>query len=311
MPGPKPMKMSKIEMLLFGLCLVVLLTPQATAQLLKSSEYGTGLTLAFYQFDDARSKENPEIFPLKQTSSTPEEEIDYLTRSFGFEDLKARHIRSIGLREGENFADATAFNERQFTFTLTPRTITRELVRFDIVAMYGNEKILEAKDVAVGNYETVALRGGRGEFGVREFMGPKGPESVPEKRSLLVTVTATIAPTRGLQNRPTDLSRPTDAFGSKVILDPADIFIMPAILNRVSPKFLVGNPPKGSITLEGIVTPEGRITNVRVLDTPDPAYNSRSIEAFRQYKFNPARLNGKPTYATYRETIVFGRTGPQ
>ncbi|MCW5967792.1 MAG: energy transducer TonB [Blastocatellales bacterium] len=299
---------SGIETMVVAFCFILLLSPATGAQLLKTGEYGAGLTLAFYQFDDARSKAVSDVFLLRQTSSSPEEEIDYLSRAFGIEDLKLRHTRSIGLRESENFTDATAFNEKQFTFNLTPRTITREEVRFDITASYGEEKILEAKDVAVGNYETVALRGGRGEFGVREFAGPKGKETVPETRALIVTVTATVAPTRGLQNRPTDISRPTDAFGSKVVLDSGDIFIMPAILNRVAPRFLVGNPPKGSITLEAVITPEGRVTNVRVLDTPDAAYNARSIEAFRQYKFNPARLNGKPTYATYRETIIFGKT---
>jgi TonB family protein len=62
--------------------------------------------------------------------------------------------------------------------------------------------------------------------------------------------------------------------------------------------------------MEAIITPDGRVTNVRVLDSPDPAYNPRAIEAYRQYRFNPAQLNGKPTYATYRETIIFTKPGP-
>ena len=41
-----------------------------------------------------------------------------------------------------------------------------------------------------------------------------------------------------------------------------------------------GSQPRGSITLEGIVTPDGRVTNVRVLDTPDSAYNPKAVEAF-------------------------------
>jgi len=282
----------------------------AGAQLLKKSDYGAGLTLAFYQFDEARSKQIAEVIVLKQTAATPEEEIDYLTRTFGIDDMKLRHVRSVGLHEGESFTDAQAVNERQFSFTVIPRTVTREDVRVDLTVLYAEQAILTVKDVVVRNYETVALRGGRGDFGAREFMGPNGKESVPEKRSLLVTITAAITPTKGLQNRPSDISRPTDQFGTKVTLGPNDLFVMPAILNRVQPRFLAGSSPKGSITLEGIVTPEGRVTNVRVLDTPDTAYNSRAIEAFRQYKFNPARLNGKPSYATYRETIVFSKQGP-
>lgn len=278
----------------------------ARAQILKG-EYGAGLNFAFYQFDDQLSKKTDSVFVLKQTSSSAAEEIDYLTRNFGFDGLKLRHTRSIGLREGENFSDGVTINEQPFSFKALPRTVTRESVRFDLFVEYGGATLLDVKDVEVGNYETVALRGGSGEFGVREFAGPKGTETAPEKRALLVTVTATIAPERGLQNRPTDISRPTDQFGSRVTLDPSDIFIMPTVINRVPPKFVAGYAPKGSITLEGIITPEGRVTNVRVLDTPDPAYNARAIEAFRQYRFSPARLNGKPTYATYRETIIFGK----
>ena len=90
----------------------------------------------------------------------------------------------------------------------------------------------------------------------------------------------------------------------------SDIFLMPAIINRAPLKFSPGSSPKGSITLQGIVTPDGTVTNVRVLDTPDSALNPRAIEAFRQYRFNPAKLNGKPTYATFRETIILSKQGP-
>lgn len=302
----------------FALCVLAMalqvLTPIRTAaQLLKKSDYGAGMTFAIYQFDDVKSKAADQAgnqMVLKQTASSPEEEIDYLNRSFGLEGLKLRHVRSVGLREGEPFVDIQTINEKPLTITLKPGTVTKDEVRFDLTVDFGGESLLAVRDVAIGNYETLALRGGRGNFGVREFMGPKGTETAPEKRALLVTVTATVAPVRGLQNRPSDVARPTDQFGAKVTLKDSDIFIMPSILNRVPPKFLVGNPPKGSITLEGIVTPEGRVTNIRILDSPDPAYNSKAIEAFRGYKFSPARLNGSPTYAFFRETIIFSKPDP-
>ncbi|MEP7271644.1 MAG: energy transducer TonB [Acidobacteriota bacterium] len=280
------------------------------AQLLKKSDFGAGLTVAFYQFDEARSKQIPEMMSLKQTSATADEEIDYISRTFGIEDMKVRHLRSIGLREGEGFTDVQVVNEKPFSFTIVPRIVTRDDVRVDLTVNFAGQTILSVKDVVVKNYETVALRGGRGEFGVREFIGPDGKESVPEKRALMVTMTAAITLARGLQNRPTDISRATDQFGSKVTLSDSDVFVMPAVVNRIPPKFVVGSSPKGSITLEGIVTPEGKITNVRVLDTPDSALNVKAIEAFRQYKFSPARLNGKATYATYRETILFSKPAP-
>ncbi|MCI0664544.1 MAG: energy transducer TonB, partial [Acidobacteria bacterium] len=173
-----------------------------------------------------------------------------------------------------------------------------------------DQVLLDVKSVAANSYETVMLRGGQGGFGVREFMGPNGPERTPEKRALLVTVTPAVQTARSLANKPSDISRPTDQFGSKVELGESDTFIMPALINRTPLKFPPGARVSGSITLTGIITPEGRVTNVRVLDTPDAAFNPKAIEAFRQYRFNPAKLNGRPTYATYRETIILNKEGP-
>jgi TonB family protein len=269
------------------------------------------VTIAIYQFDDARSKQIAEVTTLKQTLSSAEEEVDHITRTYGIEDLKPRHIRAVGLREGESFTDAQPMNERQMVFTITPRAVTREGVKLDFLARYDGQLVLEAQGVNVGNYETVMLRGKQGDFGVREFVGPGGAvERVAEKRALLVTVTPTVITVRGLQNRPADISRPTDQFGATVRLGERDVFVMPSIIARVAPRFVAGSLPKGSITMEAIITPDGRVTNVRVLDSPDPAYNPRAIEAYRQYRFNPAQLNGKPTYATYRETIIFTKPGP-
>jgi hypothetical protein len=74
----------------------------ASAQLLRKSEYGAGITFAIYQYDDVRSKPSAqagEQMSLKQTTSSPEEEMDHLNRSFGLQGLKLR-TRSVG-SEGE------------------------------------------------------------------------------------------------------------------------------------------------------------------------------------------------------------------
>jgi TonB family protein len=301
---------SFIHRALPALILVVALSGIAQAQLLKKGDYGVGVTVAIYQFDDARSKQFAEVSKLNQTANTPEEEIELITRGFGAEEVKFRHVRTIGLREGEAFTDSQPMNDRQFSFTITPRIISKGEVSFDFTAKFGDQTLLDLKGVTVGNYETVLLRGGKGGFGLREFSGPGGLEKAPETRALLVTITPTVTATRSLQNKPSDISRPTDQFGSKVELTESDIFVMPAVINRAPVKFAPGASVNGSITLEGIVTPEGRITNVKVLDTPDSALNPKAIEAFRQYRFNPPKLNGRATYATFRETIILSKQGP-
>ncbi len=277
------------------------------AQSSKRIEYGANLTIALYQFDDVRSKKSNEVTMLKQTVSTPQDEIEYINRTYGIEDLKARHVRAVGLAENESFTDAQGMNDKLLTYTIVPRTVTRDGVTFDLTARWGEQLLLELKGVSAANYETVMLRGGRGDFGIREFVGPNGPESLPEKRSLLVTVTPTIIAVRGLQNRPADLSRQTDQYGTVIKPKPDDIFIMPSVLTRIPIKFPAGSKLKGAMILEAVITPDGLVTNVKVLDSPDSAYNAKAIETFRRYKFSPGLLNGKPTYATYRETIVFTR----
>ena len=293
-----------------ALLVLLISTQHAQAQLLRKGEYGVGMTVAVYQYDDTRSKELAPINTLKVTTNTPEEEIEYITKNFGLEDLKFRYVRSVGLRESEPFTDTQPVNERPFSYTLTPRIVTKSDVTFDLIVKYGDQVLLDVKSVSSASYETVLLRGGRGEFGVKEFTGPNGMEKAPEKRALLITVTPIIQTARSLANKPSDISRPTDQFGSKIELGESDVFTMPAVALRVPLRFPEGSSPQGSITLEGIVTPEGRITNIRVLDSPDSALNPKAIETFRQYRFNPAKINGRPAYATYRETIIMGKQTP-
>ena len=50
--------------------------------------------------------------------------------------------------------------------------------------------------------------------------------------------------------------------------------------------------------------------NIRVLRSLDPVIDERAVDAFRQYKFSPALLNGKPVFATYREELTFAAPPP-
>lgn len=310
----RPYTMKKIEGIFYrgGMAVLVLLvfSAAANAQLLRKNDYGVGVTVAIYQFDDTRSQKFTQVNTLKETVSTPQEEADYITRNFGVEDLKVRHIRTIGLVEGESFPDTIPMNNKQFSFTITPRIITKTDVTFDFTARYDDQVLLDIKSVTANNYETVMLRGEQGGFGVREFTGPNGKETAPEKRALLVTITPVVQTARSLQNRPLDISRPTDQFGTKVAMTASDTFIPPALLIRTPLKFPPGVKLHGSITLSAIITPDGRVTNIRVLDSPDSGLNPKAVDAFRQYRFTPAMLNGRATYATYRETIVLAKDGP-
>jgi hypothetical protein len=299
-------------LLSFAFCLLPSLhaAPQSgsTAARATGRNYGVNLTFAVYQYDAARSPAVEETMRLAGTFSTAEEEIRHLKEKYKLEEVVVRHIRSVGLRSDEAFNDAVLLGPEYMTISLTPREIVRGYMKLDFKVRYANEPLLDAKSIDLENFETVLLRGGRGLFGVKYFVGAGGrQESAPVERTLLVSVTPEIAPVANLRNRPQQLSQPVDEYGSPINMAESDRFTPPVALDRVVPKFDTGRGVIGAVLLAGVVTPEGKMTNVRVLRGLDPVIDERAVDAFRQYHFSPALLNGKPVYATYREELTFGR----
>jgi TonB family protein len=274
-------------------------------------EYGVNLTFAVYQYDAQRSPAIQEITRLAGTYSTAEDEIAYVKDKYKLEELAARHVRSVGLRSDETFNDAVLLGPEYMAFAITPRNVVRGYMKLDIKVRYGNEALLNMKGVEFDNYETVMLRGGRGMFGLKYFVGAGGrQESVPVERTLLVSVTPEITQVSNLRNRPAQLSRPVDQYGGAVEMKESDRFTPPVPVERVAPKFESMRSVRGAVLVGGTVTPEGNIINVRVLRSLDPVIDERAVEAFRQFKFSPALLNGKPVFATYREEISFAAAPP-
>ena len=270
--------------------------------------YAVNLTFAVYQYDAARSPVIEPVLRLTGTYSTAQEEISHLKDKYKLEGVDVRHIRSVGLRNGEAFNDAVLLGPEYMVFSVTPREVVRGYMKLDMRARYGNEPLLDAKEVEFENFETVMLRGGKGMFGLKYFIGPGGgQETAPVERTLLISVTPEIVPVANLRNRPQELSHPVDEHGSPIQMSEGDRFTPPVALERVAPKFETGRHVQGSVLLGGVVTGEGKIINVRVLRGLDPVIDDRAIEAFRQYRFSPALLNGKPVSATYREELTFAR----
>lgn len=301
------------------LVIVLLLTAGVTANAQSGTgraraggrEYGVNLTFAVYQYDAQRSPELQEMTRLPGTYSPAQEEIAYLKDKNKLQEMAVRHIRSVGLRSGETFNDAVLLGPEYMVFTLTPRDVVRGYMKLDLRVRYANEALLEAKGVEFENFETVVLRGGKGMFGLKYFVGGGGrQESVPVERTLLVSVTPEIVPVTNLRNRPQELSHPVDEYGGVIATKEGDRFTPPVPLDRVAPQFEAGRSVRGAVLLGGVVTPEGKIINIRVQRSLDPVIDERAVEAFRQYKFSPALLNGKPVFATYREELTFAAAPP-
>ncbi len=278
---------------------------------LSGYKYGINLTFAAYQFDAPRSATLEPITRLSGTYSSAEEEIAHITEKYKLEQVAVRHIRSVGLRNAEAFNDAVLLGPHYMAFYVTPHQITREAVKLDFVVRYGNQTLLDLKDVEVARFETVLLKGASGMFGAKFFIGPGGrQESAPMERTLLLSVTPEIVPLASLRNRPEQLAQPVDEYGSPLRLRESDKFTPPVPIDRVAPKFETGRPIQGTVRLAGLVTPDGKIINVRVVRGLDPAIDARAVEAFRQYRFSPALLNDKPVHSTYSEDLFFAPPTP-
>jgi len=283
----------------------------ASGTRLGGRDYGVNLTFAVYQYEAGRSPAMQDVTTPSGTYSTAEEEIASLKDKYKLEGLAVRHIRSVGLRNGETFNDAVLLGPEYMVFTVTPRDVVRGYMKLDLRVRYANETLLDMKSVEFDNYETKVLRGGKAMFGAKFFIGAGGrQESVPAERTLLLSVTPEIVPVSNLRNRPQELSHPVDEFGGVVAMKESDRFTPPVALERMAPQFEAGRNVRGSVLLGGVVTPEGKIINIRVLRSLDPVIDERAVEAFRQYKFSAALLNGKVVFATYREEITFAAPQP-
>jgi TonB family protein len=274
-------------------------------------EYAANLNFAVYQYDAGHSPSMEDLTRLSSTYSTPQEEIAYLKDRHKLQEIVVRHVRSVGLRGGETFNDAVLLGPEYMVFTLTPRDVVRGYLKLDFRVRYANEPLLDVKGVEFGNFETVMLRGAKGMFGVKYFVGGGGrQESVPIERTLLVSITPEIVPVTNLKNRPGEISHPVDEYGGAIQITATDRFTPPVPLERMAPQFESGRSVRGAVLLGGVVTPEGKIINIRVLRSLDPVIDERAVDAFRQYKFSPALLNAKPVFATYREELTFAAAPP-
>jgi len=269
-------------------------------------EYGVNLTYAVYQYDPARSPSVEEVVRLSSTFSSPKEEMAHLRENNRLEGIEVRHVRSVGLRGGQAFDDAVRIGAQYLELSITPRKVARGYLKLDMKAVLNNGSMLDARNVEFDNFETVLLRGGRGMFGLDYRTGAGGrQESFPSERAILISITPEIVPVSSLRDRPEELARPVDEFGSPINLKQGDRFTPPSVTERVMPRFEAERGIKGSVLLGGIITPEGKVTNIRVIRSLESSIDDRAVDAFRQFGFSPALLNGKPVHSTYREEVTF------
>ncbi|HKE88586.1 MAG TPA: TonB family protein [Vicinamibacterales bacterium] len=62
---------------------------------------------------------------------------------------------------------------------------------------------------------------------------------------------------------------------------------------------------EGDVLVEAVILPDGRVTKVRVLNSPNPALNDAAIKAVQQSTYTPGLRNGVPEEFTIQERVTF------
>ena len=62
---------------------------------------------------------------------------------------------------------------------------------------------------------------------------------------------------------------------------------------------------EGDVRLEVVILPNGRVGQIRVLNSPNPALNNAAIRAAQQSTYKPGLRNGKPDTFTIEVTVSF------
>jgi TonB family protein len=82
----------------------------------------------------------------------------------------------------------------------------------------------------------------------------------------------------------------------------------PEVVEKINPKY----PPEareekvmGMVIVETVITEEGVVEEIQVLDSPDDRLSAAAVEAIQQWQFNPALCDGKPVAVYYNLTIKF------
>jgi protein TonB len=61
----------------------------------------------------------------------------------------------------------------------------------------------------------------------------------------------------------------------------------------------------GLVTVETVITEEGVVEDIQVLESPDDRLTAAAVEAIQQWRFEPALCDGEPVGVYYNLTIKF------
>jgi TonB family protein len=84
--------------------------------------------------------------------------------------------------------------------------------------------------------------------------------------------------------------------------------VKPILVEKVDPKYPEGareEKVSGDVVIEAYIGADGKIIEAKSVKDPDPRLAQAALEAFKQWKYKPATLKGKPVKAKMTVTVKF------
>ncbi len=82
----------------------------------------------------------------------------------------------------------------------------------------------------------------------------------------------------------------------------------PQAISRVAPVYprgLVSSGIEGQVSVDFVITPEGKVVNPVVVQSNNPWLERPALEAILQWKFKPGRVDGRPVYVQAHQLLEF------
>jgi protein TonB len=82
----------------------------------------------------------------------------------------------------------------------------------------------------------------------------------------------------------------------------------PVTIHQVAPRYTaiaIKASVQGVVTVDAVIDEQGNVTNVRVLRGLPMGLDRSAVEAVRQWRFTPAKLDGKPVKVIFTLTVNF------
>jgi TonB family protein len=84
--------------------------------------------------------------------------------------------------------------------------------------------------------------------------------------------------------------------------------VKPVLIEKVVPKYPEDareEKVSGEVVIEAYVGADGKVLEAKAIKDPDPRLAQAALEAFKEWKFKPATVKGKPVKAKMTVTVNF------